>query len=144
MSKRLSVSGIIRGGGKHSLHLLLGRRGKDPNRGLYVMPGGGVKDGESLEEAFHREIMEETGLEIESKAARWERPNVIELPDRVILVGQATVKRKLRDGQFDDEPRDGSDLYDVAWFPISDLPHDLSPVVIPVLALWGFGPGKKR
>lgn len=137
--KRLGVAGIIRSGGKHSTHILMGRRGKDPNRGLYVLPGGGVKEGETLEEAFQREVMEETGLSVWSSSTRWNRVDLIELPDRLIFVSQASV---IVGPNWDDTPKDGSDLYDVGWFSYSDLPADISPVVIPVLAAWGMSPGK--
>jgi 8-oxo-dGTP pyrophosphatase MutT (NUDIX family) len=143
--KRLGVAGIITSG-SHSLHILMGRRGKDPNRGLYVLPGGGVQDHETLEQAFCREVMEETGLEIETMSDRWTHLiHTIELPDRIILVAHASVKCRYRPegketsaGFFDDEPRDGSDLYDVAWFGINELPAAVSPVVAPVLAKWGY------
>jgi 8-oxo-dGTP diphosphatase len=45
--------------------VLLGRRAKDPNRGKWVVPGGGIRAFESIAEAGKREIREETGLEIE-------------------------------------------------------------------------------
>lgn len=128
--KRLGVAGIIR---SDAYTLLLGRRGKDPNRGLYVLPGGGVKDGESLEAAFVREVLEETGLQVEPVTgySRWERPDLIELPDRIILVAQAQIKGS-------PHPISGSDLYDVDWFDYLELPQDISPVVKPVLAMHGF------
>lgn len=142
--KRLGVAGIIQSGGSHSLHLLLGRRGKELNKGMFVLPGGGVKDGETLEQAFCREVMEETGLELKEDSphySRWYHPFVIELEDRIIFVARATVKCK---DKFDDTPRDGSDLYDVNWFRQYELPHDISPVVVPVLASCGFVPGKRK
>jgi 8-oxo-dGTP pyrophosphatase MutT (NUDIX family) len=135
--KRLGVAGIIRGMGKNSLCILMGRRGKDPNRGLYVLPGGGVEDNETLEQAFCREMMEETGLKMEPKQFRWNRPDVIELSDRIILVGEGQVA-ELYQPNYDDTPRDGGDLYDVAWFRADRLPRDTSPTVLPVLHTFGF------
>jgi 8-oxo-dGTP diphosphatase len=45
----------------HEGRFLLVRRGRAPARGLYAFPGGRVERGETLEEAVHREIAEETG-----------------------------------------------------------------------------------
>ena len=44
--------------------VLLIKRGTPPSKGNWSIPGGGVELGESLREACHREVMEETGLEI--------------------------------------------------------------------------------
>ncbi|MGY1804760.1 NUDIX domain-containing protein [Blastococcus sp. SYSU D00922] len=45
--------------------LLLIRRGHDPHAGLWSLPGGRVEDGETLEQAVRREVLEETGLAVE-------------------------------------------------------------------------------
>ena len=44
--------------------VLLVRRGKAPNDGLWAIPGGSVKLGETLQQAAEREILEETGIRV--------------------------------------------------------------------------------
>jgi ADP-ribose pyrophosphatase YjhB (NUDIX family) len=45
--------------------ILLVERGGNPLKGFWSLPGGLVETGEKLEQAVRREILEETGLEIE-------------------------------------------------------------------------------
>lgn len=45
--------------------LVLVRRGGEPFRGWWGLPGGAVELGETVEEALRREVLEETGLEVE-------------------------------------------------------------------------------
>lgn len=45
--------------------ILLVRRARSPARGFYSLPGGRVEFAESLHAALTREVIEETGLEIE-------------------------------------------------------------------------------
>lgn len=44
--------------------LLFLRRKNQPAKGQWWFPGGRIRKGESLEQALHREVREETGLEI--------------------------------------------------------------------------------
>lgn len=44
--------------------LLLVRRGREPGRGLWSLPGGRVEAGETDAEAVAREVAEETGLAV--------------------------------------------------------------------------------
>lgn len=48
----------IRGG------IILIKRKNNPFKGKWAVPGGFIKEGETVEEAAHREVKEETGLEI--------------------------------------------------------------------------------
>ena len=45
--------------------ILLAQRGKEPLKGWWSLPGGALELGESLEDAVRREVLEETGLEVE-------------------------------------------------------------------------------
>lgn len=44
--------------------LLLIRRGHEPGKGLWSLPGGRVEAGESVTAAVEREVLEETGLRV--------------------------------------------------------------------------------
>jgi 8-oxo-dGTP diphosphatase len=44
--------------------LLLVRRGREPGRGLWSIPGGRVEPGESEPDAVRREVAEETALDV--------------------------------------------------------------------------------
>jgi len=44
--------------------VLLVKRGKSPNKGMWCVPGGSIEWGETLAEAAKREVAEETGLEV--------------------------------------------------------------------------------
>jgi len=57
----LTVDGIIFMDDK----VLLVRRSEKPYRGYWVLPGGYVEAGETVEDAVIREVREETGLETE-------------------------------------------------------------------------------
>ena len=46
-------------------NLLLVERAKEPLQGYWSLPGGIVEAGEKLEDAIRREVLEETGLEVE-------------------------------------------------------------------------------
>lgn len=119
----------------HENYLVMGRRGKDPNRGLFVLPGGGVKDGETLEQAVKREVLEETGLDFKPYYGTFQNPRIIELVSEeehrlvIIVKGKADLKDLVG----------GTDLYDVRYFSWDeDLPSDTSPVIKPLLEEYGF------
>src|SRR5580698_7146145 len=58
---RVGVGGIVVQNG----HVLLVRRGREPLKGKWSIPGGLVEVGEGLRKAVQREIKEETGIRVE-------------------------------------------------------------------------------
>lgn len=45
--------------------LLIVERGKEPLKGYWSLPGGILETGETLQDGIKREVLEETGLEVE-------------------------------------------------------------------------------
>ena len=68
----VGVGAVIVDGGK----VLIVKRKYDPLAGQWSLPGGGVEVGETLEDSIVREMLEETGLDIEVGP-------VIEVLDRI-------------------------------------------------------------
>lgn len=140
-SPRLGVAVLVKSGhpaGSGDL-LLLGQRGKEPNYGKWVIPGGKVERGESLACTAHREILEETGLQIRLLD---ESPIVREVlgvnEHRVILFYQGV---PTGDGLL----KASSDLLAVKYFTKEEISKlDLSPVVVPVLKELGWLPRKGK
>ena len=66
----------------HEGRVLLIRRGKEPLRGRWVVPGGTVELGETLEDAVVREVQEETGLTVAPR-------EVVTVFDRIERDGEA-------------------------------------------------------
>jgi 8-oxo-dGTP diphosphatase len=58
-------------------HVLLIRRGQQPMKGQWSLPGGALEVGETLLDGVRREVREETGLEVEPVA-------LIEVLDRIV------------------------------------------------------------
>lgn len=58
---QIAVSAAIFRDGK----VLLVRRAQPPGQGLHSLPGGRIEFGETVADALHREVVEETGLTVE-------------------------------------------------------------------------------
>jgi 8-oxo-dGTP diphosphatase len=124
----VTVDCVIFGlGSDHVLRLLLIRRGKEPFRGRWALPGGFVQvsedgsQGEGLEEAARRELEEETGARIIhlEPLATFGAPGR-DPRGRVISVAFTALVRAA-----DHVVAGGDDAAEAAWMPVHQLPGSL-------------------
>jgi 8-oxo-dGTP diphosphatase len=115
----------------HDGRVLLVKRGKEPLLGRWVVPGGTVELGETLEEAIVREIEEETGLTVVPR-------EVLTVFDRIEReAGRVRHHFVIVDYLCDyvaGRPRAGSDAQDVALVAPEDLAaYDVPPKALEVV-----------
>src|SRR4051812_21347546 len=101
--------------------VLLVRRGHEPLKGEWSLPGGAVEVGETLEVATAREIREETGLEIEIGP-------MVDVLDRIRFDADGRVLYHYVLIDFLCRPTGGtlccaSDAADAMWTAVTDLPR---------------------
>lgn len=97
--------------------ILLLRRSKY-GRLYYVVPGGGVENGETIEEAAIREIHEETGLQIGLHYKFWEYNNAGHL-EHYFLATHFAGEPCL--GGPEAERQSSQNIYRLEWVPLSKL-----------------------
>jgi ADP-ribose pyrophosphatase YjhB (NUDIX family) len=115
------VGGVVLVGGR----VVLIRRGKEPLRGRWVIPGGTVELGETLHEAVVREMEEETGLVVRPR-------EVVLVFDRIQRDGSAVDYHYVVIDYLCDyvsgTPRAGSDADEVALVGRDEIgAYDMPP-----------------
>lgn len=112
----VGVGGVVIRDGK----VLLIRRGKPPLYGRWVVPGGTVELGESLEQALVREMREETGLEVVPL-------EILTVFDRIERDGDRVVYHYVIVDYLcrwlGGEALAASDALEAAWAALDDLPR---------------------
>jgi ADP-ribose pyrophosphatase YjhB (NUDIX family) len=99
--------------------VLLVQRGKAPNKGQWSIPGGKQRLGETVMQAVHRELLEETGVKIK-QAALLDVVDVIMQDDN----GKIQYHYTLVDYQAEwlsGECRSGDDADAVKWVSFDEL-----------------------
>lgn len=100
--------------------VLLARRGIDPYKGWWDLPGGFLELGEHPEAGIIRELQEETGLTV--------RPGKLLgiYMDSYHEPSEATVVMTYLVETVDAEPHPASDVVELAWFGPGELPEDIA------------------
>jgi ADP-ribose pyrophosphatase len=100
--------------------VLLVKRGISPAKGMWAIPGGNLKLGETLQEAAEREIMEETGVRIKAKLPPHFTFELIERDEEDKIRFHYVIVDLLAD-YIDGEPHGADDAVDARWVRMKDL-----------------------
>ncbi len=117
---RVAVDAVVFGyESKKDLKVLLIKRGVEPFKNSWALPGGLVMEDESLEDAVKRELKEETGVKIDYLEQLYSFGKPGRDPrNRVVSVTHFGL---VRPNNFTIQA--DTDADDVQWFSINDLPE---------------------
>ena len=112
--------------------VLLVRRGHEPLKGEWSLPGGAVESGETLETAIAREVLEETGIEVEVGP-------MIDVLDRIRVDPDGRVRYHFVLIDYLCRPTGGTlccatDAADATWATVGDLAaFSLAPATLEMI-----------
>ena len=127
---------LVADNGNGGLSVLLIRRGGEPFKGAWALPGGFVNEGESSVEAAKRELAEETGVNVPDTDSL-ALIGIYDAPGRdprgwTISAAYAAQVSRIVDA------KGGDDAAEARWFPLNDLPElafDHGRILADVIAL---------
>ena len=94
--------------------VLIEKRGSEPKKNEWALPGGHVKKGETIEEGAKRELLEETGVKVDKLKFLVELPLHTRHAHRDIVF-YAVVDHRI-------EAKAASDAAAIKWVPLAKLP----------------------
>lgn len=112
----------------HAGHVLLVRRGRDPGKGLWALPGGFVESSEWTLDACLRELSEETGIKLKSSQLKTliKDSFLFDAPNR--SARGRTYSQAYFFRLSDDMPQpkvrrqpEGDEVSEVRWIPLDEL-----------------------
>jgi 8-oxo-dGTP diphosphatase len=118
------------------LHVALIRRGWDPHKGSWALPGGHVDAGETSRTAAARELQEETGLQVDD-AEEMRLVGVFDTPDRDPRGRYVSVAYLAELGDAEDAVA-GDDAEEAEWWctdALPDLAFDHADIIRAALKL---------
>ena len=125
---RVAVGAIVFNDNK----ILLVKRGHPPAEGIWAIPGGSVKLGETLQEAAEREILEETGLTIRAREPAFTFESIHRDDEGAIRYHYVIVD--LLADFVGGEPHPEDDALDVRWVAPEELGNiNVSKVTLDLL-----------
>ncbi len=124
---RVAVDIVVISKQQNGEYVLLMERKYAPFEGQWALPGGFVKNDESLEDAALRELREETGFD---KVTKLEQVKTFGKVDRdprkrVISIAYLIVSDNIEDPHPDFDIED-NDTRGAKWFKIDEIPHPLA------------------
>ena len=98
---------------------LLIKRGKEPYKGHWSLPGGSQEAGETLEETARRELKEETDLEAETLSFTTIKDRITRSEDGVLQFHY--VLATFIANNVKGEPKALDDADDLGWYTLSEM-----------------------
>ncbi|HLP95506.1 MAG TPA: NUDIX domain-containing protein [Saprospiraceae bacterium] len=117
---KVAVDAIVFGYNHNQLHVLLVRQKYGPMQGRWVLVGGFLQNGESLQSAMERELQEETGLSIKYLEQLYTFGDDVHRDPRAQVISVAYFALV---NNTDLIPRADTDAEEALWFPMNQLPQ---------------------
>ncbi|TNF44163.1 MAG: NUDIX hydrolase [Bacteroidetes bacterium] len=114
----LTVDAIVFAKKGSNVSVLLIKRGREPFKNKWALPGGFIEMDETLETACKRELLEETGLKVE-KMTQFKTYDAIDRDPRhrTISVVYFTELSEIK------QVKGGDDASGAEWFSVAELPE---------------------